>query len=113
MKQTHFELRAVILFLVVLLLVLGNYTRKKSDENSILRSSLEQEKQKNELQLDSLQELIHVQDRMQLQLKDSMAGLERRRVHINTKSNENKTAIIRINDIDSLRNAVARHYLQQ
>ena len=113
MKQTHFELRAVIFFLVVLLLVLGNYNRKKSDENSILRSSLEQEKQKNELQLDSLQELIHVQDRMQLQLRDSMAGLELRRVHINTRSNENKTAIIRINDIDSLRNAVARHYLRQ
>ena len=62
MKQTHFELRAVILFLVVLLLVLGNYTGKKSDENSILRSSLEQEKQKNELQLDSLQQLINNQD---------------------------------------------------
>ena len=62
MKQNQFELRAVILFLVVILLLLGNYTQKKYDENSILESSLEQEKQKNELQLDSLQQLINNQD---------------------------------------------------
>ena len=113
MNQTQFELRAVILFLVVILLLLGNYTQKKYDENSILRSSLEQEKQKNELQLDSLQQLINNQDRMHLQLLDTLANLESRRTHLNTRSNENKAAIAGIRDVDSLRNAVARHYLQQ
>ena len=62
MKQTQFELRAVLFFLVIILLLLGSYTQKKYDENSILESSLEQEKQKNELQLDSLQQLINNQD---------------------------------------------------
>ena len=112
MKQTQFELRAVILFLVVILLLLGNYARKKYDENSILRSSLEQEKQKNELQLDSLQQLINDQDQVHLHLLDSLEGLGRRRLQLNNKSNENKAAIAGIRDVDSLRNAIARHYLQ-
>ena len=113
MKQTQFELRAVLFFLVVILLLLGNYARTKYDENSILRSSLEQEKQKNELQLDSLQQLINDQDQVHLHLLDSLEGLGRRRLQLNNKSNENKAAIARIHDVDSLYNVVARHYLQQ
>ena len=120
MKQTQFKLRAIILFLVVLLLLLGSYTQKKYDENLSLKSSLqlletsfEQQLQKNQQQFDSLQQHIRHQNQLQLKLKDSLAGLETLRIHLNHRSNENKAAIARIHDVDSLYNVVARHYLQQ
>ena len=119
MIPTQFQLRTVILFLVALLL-LGSYTQKKYDENLSLKSSLqlletsfEQQLQKNQQQFDSLQQHIRHQNQLQLQLKDSLAGLETLRIHLNHRSNENKAAIARIHDVDSLYNVVARHYLQQ
>ena len=119
MNQSRFELRAIILFLVVLLLLLGCYTQKKHDENRSLRSSLQlletsfgQQLQKNQQQFDSLQQHIRHQNQLQLQLKDSLAGLETLRIHLNHNFDENKTAIARIHDVDSLYNVVARYYLQ-
>ena len=119
MNQRLFELRAALIFLVTLLLLLGSYTQEKYDENRALKSSLkifetslEQERQKNLLQLDSLEQIILRQDQLHLQLRDSLATLHSHRTHLNTKSDENKAAITRIHDVDSLYHLVARHYHQ-
>ena len=119
MIPTQFQLRTVILFLVVLLLLLGSYTQKKYDENRALKSSfkifetsMDQERQMIELQLDSLEQIILRQDQLHLQLRDSLATLHSHRTHLNTKSDENKAAITRIHDVDSLYHLVARHYHQ-
>ena len=119
MNQRLFELRAALIFLVALLLLLGSYTQKKYDENRALKSSfkifetsMDQERQKIELQLDSLEQIILRQEQEHLQLLDSLASLESHRTHLNTKSDENKAAITRIHDVDSLYHVVARHYRQ-
>src|SRR5690606_10984970 len=113
----NFELRVVILALVVLLFFLGRYTQQKYDENTSLKSSLEllestieNRKQKNQQRFDSLQQHIQQQELFQLQLKDSLVLLGQQRLHLKTLSDENKAAIHRIRDVDSLRAVVTKRY---
>ena len=117
MHTRNFELRIVILFLAVVLYLLGSYTQKKVDDNKTLKSSLqllefslEQQKSRNQQQLDSLQQRILHQDHLQLQLKDSLRLLRDQRQHLKRRSHENKAAILRLRDADSLYQLVARHY---
>jgi len=113
----NFELRVVILALVVLLFFLGRYTQQKYEENTslktsleLLESSIEQQKQKNQQRFDSLQQHIQQQEQFQLQLKDSLVLLGQQRLHLKTLSDENKAAIHRIRDVDSLRAVVTKRY---
>src|SRR5690606_4642987 len=116
-KQRNFELRMIVGVIGALLLLLGSYTQKTQNENSSLKSTLQQlesanlqQQEKNRQHYDSLEQLLRQQEVLQLQLKDSLASLQLKRHHLKTRSDENKAAIARFRDADSLRDAVARHY---
>jgi len=116
-QQRNFELRMIIGVIAMLLLLLGGYTQKKADENASLRSTLQQletsfsqQLEKNRQRYDSLQQHLELQDALHRQLKDSLARFEVHRTHLKKRSNENKAAIARLRDADSLRELVARHY---
>ena len=116
-KQRNFELRMIVGVIGALLLLLGSYTQKTQNENSSLKSTLQQlesanlqQQEKNRQHYDSLEQLLRQQEVLQLQLKDSLTSLQLKRHHLKTRSDENKAVIARLRDADSLRNAVARHY---
>ena len=116
-KQRNLELRIIIGVIGLLLLLLGSYTQKTQNENSSLKSTLQQlesanlqQQEKNRQHYDSLEQLLRQQEVLQLQLKDSLTSLQLKRHHLKTRSDENKAVIARLRDADSLRDAVARHY---
>jgi len=116
-KQRNFELRMIVGVIGALLLLLGSYTQKTQNENSSLKSTLQQlesanlqQQEKNRQHYDSLEQLLRQQEVLQLQLKDSLTSLQLKRHHLKTRSDENKAVIARLRDADSLRDAVARHY---
>lgn len=116
-NQRIFELKAVLFFLLLLLLVLGAYSDRKIRENKSLKQEMEHMekdieaiRQQNLLKIDSLQVVILAREQIHRQLKDSLALLEKQRNKIKKLSDENKAAINRIADVDSLYDEVARHY---
>ena len=76
----------------------------------LLEGSLVQEREKNLLQLDSLQERVYFQQQVNRGLKDSLVILQQRKKELRLHTDEKKAAITRIRDVDSLRNAVAKSY---
>ena len=112
-----FELKAALLFLVLLLFLLGTYSERKIRENEslkqglrLLEADLKKVRRQHLLRIDSLQEHVEVQQQRNRQLKDSLHLLQHKRKHLTQRSDENKAAILRLRDVDSLRDLVAGHY---
>lgn len=106
----------LLLLCVVFLLLAGFILWQEYEKQNLRRQlellevSLEQQRENTQLQLDSLQDAIFLQREGNRRLKDSLEVLQQKRIELKKAADEKKAAIVRIRDIDSLRDAVARHY---
>lgn len=104
----------VILGLCVLQLVLLFQLERQNDalrvENGQLQTTLAAERTLNREKVETLEKEIHFQQDLQEQLRKELSALEINKSNINTTAHENKAALRRIRNVDSLYRAVARHY---
>ena len=115
--KTNLHLSIYLFLSIILLFVLITITHRQDVENrslkqdlQLLERSLDQSRERDLYRIDSLQSLVEAQGRRNQALKDSLHLLEHQKKHLNKRSNENKAAIVRIADVDSLYREVARHY---
>ena len=111
LPKTDFLLFSVVAF-VAAVVVLWQEKEKQQLEEQLqqLEITMEQRRKKNLQQLDSLQQSVEGQQKLNIQLQDSLNLFQLKREQLNSRTNENKAAIGRIRDIDSLRDVVARRY---
>lgn len=102
---------------LILLVMLGMGLYEARQENVALKDALELvehsfEAERKEIleQVDSLQGKIEEQEDLSRSLKVKILELEGTRDRINLEADEKALDILRIGDVDSLRNEIARHY---
>ncbi len=104
-------LGCLMAFLVACFIIWQEYDRQLlRREIELLENSLEEQRGKNLLQLDSLQKCVYMQQQVNRELQDSLGVLQQKRKALIEHTNEKKAAIIRIRDVDSLRDVVSGNY---
>ena len=116
--QKQMLILATVLFCIVAIIVTQAYflyqfqqkNRNLIHTMDLLEINMEKEQEKNRMHYDSLQSHILLQINLHNSLKEELSILEKAKAEINLKTDENKITILRIYDVDSLRDEVARHY---
>ena len=111
LPKTAFLLFSVVAFVAAVVFLWQEKEKQQLEEQlQQLEISMEQRRKKNLQELDSLQQSVEGQQKLNIQLQDSLNLFQLKREQLNSRTNENKAAIGRIRDIDSLRDVVARRY---
>ena len=111
LAKTILLLCCLVAFLVACFVLRQEYDKHQLRKQlRLLEGTFQQQREKNLLQLDSLQEAVLFQQQVNLRLRDSIGLLGKKRKELKQRTDEEKAAIARIRDVDSLRDEVAEHY---